>query len=251
MDEEQALLVIQSALGLARDYYNTLLMDKMIRDPAFRNESGFDCLCMAIDRVMSRIEAIEDEHEENETMSDIEAETDEYPTKEYWVQSEFPSEIREMWFHDWHSVMDYANELKSRGGLTRFKIVAMVPEQLMEVDGEENLKDIDQKISDPIFVKGIYDKEKNAYGKRRESQTFFLKGEYYWADLNTFRDLDTECMIYKANKNGEVTNWTEVYCRRNIDVTRENLLKCIDEFKTELEENKWVENSELNCSILQ
>ena len=60
MDEEQALLVIQSALGLARDYYNTLLMDKMIRDPAFRNESGFDCLCMAIDRVMSRIEAIED-----------------------------------------------------------------------------------------------------------------------------------------------------------------------------------------------
>lgn len=66
MDEGQALLVIQSALGLARDYYNTLLMDKLIRNPAYRKESGYDCLCMAIDKVMGRINSIEDEHEENE-----------------------------------------------------------------------------------------------------------------------------------------------------------------------------------------
>lgn len=66
MDEEQALLVIQSALGLARDYYNTLLMDELIQDPAFRKESGYDCLCMTIDKVMGRINSIEDGHEENE-----------------------------------------------------------------------------------------------------------------------------------------------------------------------------------------
>lgn len=67
MDEGQALLVIQSALGLARDYYNTLLMDKLIQNPAYRKESGYNCLCMAIDKVVSRIEAIEDKNEENET----------------------------------------------------------------------------------------------------------------------------------------------------------------------------------------
>lgn len=66
MDEEQALLVIQHALGLARDYYNTLLMDKLIRRPVYRIESGYDYLCMAIDKVMGRINSIEDEHEENE-----------------------------------------------------------------------------------------------------------------------------------------------------------------------------------------
>jgi hypothetical protein len=170
-------------------------------------------------------------------MSKIEAKAYEYPTKEYWVQGEFPSEIREMWFYDWNSVIDYVKELKSRGDLMRLKIVEMVPKQLMEVNGEEILKDIDQKISDPIFVKGIYDKEENAYGYRRESQTFFIKGEYYWADLNTFRDLETECMIFKSNENGEVTNWTEEYCRRNVDVTRENILKCICEFKKEREGN--------------
>lgn len=86
------------------------------------------------------------------------------------------------------------------------------------------------------FISGIYDKEKNAYGNRRESQTFFLYGNYYWADLNTLPDLKNECMIFESNRKGKVTNWCEVYCRRNIDVTRENLLKCIDEFKREIEE---------------
>lgn len=88
------------------------------------------------------------------------------------------------------------------------------------------------------FINGIYDKEKNDYGYPRMSQTFFLDGKYYWADLNTFYDLETECMIFKSNKNGNVTDWTEVYCRRNIDVTRENLLKCINEFICEQEKEE-------------
>lgn len=93
---------------------------------------------------------------------------------------------------------------------------------------------IDRKISDIIFINGIYDDEKNKYGKRRESQTFFFNGKYYWADLNTFLDMETECMIFESDKRGKVTDWNEVYCRRNIDVTRENLLKCINEFKREM-----------------
>jgi hypothetical protein len=99
----------------------------------------------------------------------------------------------------------------------------------------------DKKMSDHLeFINGIYDKEKNSHGNLRESQSFSLKGKYYWADLNTLSvsDLQTECMIFESNENGEVTNWSEVYCRRNIDVTRENLLKCINEFKREMEENK-------------
>ena len=88
-------------------------------------------------------------------MSNSENEINEYPNKEYWIQGEFPSEIREMWFYDWHSVVDYAKELKSRGGLMRFKIVEMVPKQLMEVYDKEILRDIDQKISEPVFINGI------------------------------------------------------------------------------------------------
>lgn len=99
---------------------------------------------------------------------------------------------------------------------------------------------VERQVSDLIFINGMYDKEKPYKGKLRESQTFFLNGKYYWADLNTLSvsDLETECMIFESNKNGKVTNWSEVYCRRNIDVTRKNLLKCIDEFKREMEENK-------------
>lgn len=38
---EQALLVIQSALGLARDYYHTLLMDKISTDLDYKSECGY------------------------------------------------------------------------------------------------------------------------------------------------------------------------------------------------------------------
>lgn len=99
---------------------------------------------------------------------------------------------------------------------------------------------VERQVSDLIFINGIYDKQKNSHGYRRESQSFLLYGEYYWADLNSLyiSDLKTECMIFESNENGEVTNWSEVYCRRNIDVTRENLLKCINEFIHEQEKEE-------------
>lgn len=66
MDEEQALLVIQSALGPARDYYNTLLMDKISTDLDYESECGYGYLMLALNNVFERIQAIEDEQNEEE-----------------------------------------------------------------------------------------------------------------------------------------------------------------------------------------
>lgn len=66
MDEEQALLVIQSALELARDYYNTLLMDKISSDLDYQSECGYGYLMLALNDVFERIQAIENEENEGE-----------------------------------------------------------------------------------------------------------------------------------------------------------------------------------------
>lgn len=66
MDEEQALLVIHSALGLARDYYNILLMDKISTDLDYQDECGYGYLMLALNNVFERIEAIENEQNEGE-----------------------------------------------------------------------------------------------------------------------------------------------------------------------------------------
>lgn len=62
MDYKQALLVIQSALKLARDHYNTLLMHKISTDLA----CGYDYLMLALSNVSDRIHSIEDEQNEGE-----------------------------------------------------------------------------------------------------------------------------------------------------------------------------------------
>ena len=66
MDEIQALLVIQSALGLARDYYQTLLMDKISTDSDYQEECGYRYLLLAMNSVFERIEEIENEQDERE-----------------------------------------------------------------------------------------------------------------------------------------------------------------------------------------
>ena len=66
------------------------------------------------------------------------------------------------------------------------------------------------------------------------SALFKKDGEWYYADLANIPFYGNECMIFTANENGEVTDWSEVYCNRSMsDVDEDNLLLCIKEFCSE------------------
>ena len=59
----------------------------------------------------------------------------------------------------------------------------------------------------------------------------------YFADLCLVPFADyTECMIFKS-EGGQLTmkNAKDLYCKRDIDVTKENLVACIEEFINELD----------------
>ena len=66
MDEQQALLVVQSALMLARNYYESLLFDKLSTSRGYGSTIGMDYLNYAIAKVSQRIEQIEDQLEQDE-----------------------------------------------------------------------------------------------------------------------------------------------------------------------------------------
>ena len=73
---------------------------------------------------------------------------------------------------------------------------------------------------------------------------FKHKGSEYYADLCDVPysiDYVSECMIFHA-KDGQVTNWSELYCKRNIPITEEALAACIDEFKNSLKDNRRKDN---------
>lgn len=59
---------------------------------------------------------------------------------------------------------------------------------------------------------------------------FFIIGDTeFYADLANLLIIPTECMIFRSN-NRQVTNWSELYCKRGIPATKESLLARIDEF---------------------
>lgn len=68
----------------------------------------------------------------------------------------------------------------------------------------------------------------------RISAVFSVNNKHFYADLNdlwrAFEGETTECMIFKANKRGKVTDWSEVYCMRNIPVNKDYLIFCIKDF---------------------
>lgn len=73
---------------------------------------------------------------------------------------------------------------------------------------------------------------------------FKHKGSEYYADLCDVPwsiDYVNECMIFHA-KDGQVTDWSELYCKRNIPITEEALAACIDEFKNSLKDNRRKDN---------
>lgn len=58
---------------------------------------------------------------------------------------------------------------------------------------------------------------------------FTHDGFEFYADLCLVPEGFTECMIFHS-VNKQVTSWRELYCKRNIPVTKASLEKCIREF---------------------
>ena len=77
---------------------------------------------------------------------------------------------------------------------------------------------------------------------------FEYAGKKYYADLipetklgDGFKVMESECEIFAYETEYEI-DWAELYCRRNIPVTKESLTACVEEFIRELQEG--VENAE-------
>jgi hypothetical protein len=62
------------------------------------------------------------------------------------------------------------------------------------------------------------------------SADFYINGKKYYADVTYAPDYETaECMIFQYNEDGSI-NWHEVYVNRDVSVTEEDLLTCINDF---------------------
>lgn len=66
MFEQQALLAIQSALDLVREFYQTMLGDKMMCSSSYPDKVGYGDLLSARGKVSMRIFEIEDEENKEE-----------------------------------------------------------------------------------------------------------------------------------------------------------------------------------------
>ena len=64
---------------------------------------------------------------------------------------------------------------------------------------------------------------------------FSHDGKEYYADVCELScGLPSECMIF-AYADGQVTDWSELYCKRGVEVSPEGLRECIEEFVAQLE----------------
>jgi hypothetical protein len=60
---------------------------------------------------------------------------------------------------------------------------------------------------------------------------FKYNHNFYWADLSYIEfEGFSECMIFQADKNGDILSWLELYIKRDIPITDEALIECIEEF---------------------
>ena len=55
-------------------------------------------------------------------------------------------------------------------------------------------------------------------------------GKHYYFDLCNTSDRGNECMGFLCDSDGNVINWHEVYCKHGIDITVDELEKCVNEF---------------------
>ena len=61
--------------------------------------------------------------------------------------------------------------------------------------------------------------------------TFEKDGNYYYADRSWTLDWGMETMIFPCNEDGEVSDWSELYC----DHSGKSLEECVEEFVKSLE----------------
>lgn len=61
---------------------------------------------------------------------------------------------------------------------------------------------------------------------------FEHNGQKYWADLSDVPFCGPECMIFESDGE-DVTNWLEEYANRDCDVTEDDLIRCIEDFKSQ------------------
>ena len=67
--------------------------------------------------------------------------------------------------------------------------------------------------------------------KRKAISAIFNIGDnWFYVDVANLPYIGNECEIFKADKEGNVTDWTELYCNRDVEVSEAFLLRCIREF---------------------
>lgn len=58
---------------------------------------------------------------------------------------------------------------------------------------------------------------------------FSINNRKFYADVSYTMLGEPECMIFKYDENNKI-DWSDVYCNRDVDVSKESLLSCIKEF---------------------
>lgn len=59
---------------------------------------------------------------------------------------------------------------------------------------------------------------------------FEKNGNFYYADISRTPDRGPECMIFHCDKDGNVTDWGDVFCKWYSCVSYGNLRDAVDEF---------------------
>lgn len=62
------------------------------------------------------------------------------------------------------------------------------------------------------------------------SAIFSVGDNWFYADVANLPYIGNECEIFKADKEWNVTDWIELYCNRDVEVSESFLLRCIKEF---------------------
>mgnify|MGYP003291947542 CR=1 FL=1 len=60
---------------------------------------------------------------------------------------------------------------------------------------------------------------------------FQVGDKYFFASLRRIEFVGNECMIFRANSEGVVTDWSGEFTRRELRVSVEDMIECMEDFK--------------------